>query len=101
MSNEIQFACPMCHAACRLLQAERAVQHQKPNCSGFVKHQRANDMQEFLRLAMLQANGGAPLLGNAALDAAPDGEEIHTLRRTRERATRDLIEQLSEGVKKL
>lgn len=99
-ADQIDFLCPVCSLWCRLSQKQRAVQHQAPSCAAFRNHKHTNTIQEFLRLAMMKAGGGLPLLGNAAL-LTSDAPEPVELRETRAKQTQEIIEQLNEGLKKL
>lgn len=113
MNEQVDFTCPGCKRACRVSQKQRAVQHQVPDCKLFTDHKRAGTMQEFLRLALMATGGAAFNLGNVTLDVAPSErrphwvpDEVHVVSRPEQpqftdRQRNDVIEELSEGLKKL
>ncbi len=112
MKDVIEFKCPACKLQCRLSQRQRALQHQVPDCMVWLKHKRAGDLQEFLRLALMSAGGAAFELGSATIDVELTSEEKAIEQRPRaapavrplgfsERERKELIEEIAEGVKKL
>ncbi len=88
---EIVFSCPECKRSCRFSEKQRALQHEVPVCNTWRAHK--GNMQEFLRLALMQAKGNQILgeVGASEVERAPSDEK--------EKAK--ILEQLYEGLKKL
>jgi len=87
------FTCPDCSLKCRWSEKQRALQHQEPTCKTWAAHKGKG--HEFMRLALIAArpsSRGGMALGAAGVQERPEAAE---------RAQKELLEQIYEGLKKL